>query len=137
MIILKYPPGLSFDLGEISLNSFATDASCLNFENIIVSTGATFNREIKKTCDILIDQIGDSGGWGYGMNSVESMKLGLCCMSEMNAACNKFFKDNPSKLSSKALKRASEMAKPRAGTPHDWEDYEKYLKEINKQSDNN
>tara|TARA_Y100000816_G_scaffold55655_1_gene36170 strand:+ start:1024 stop:1203 length:180 start_codon:yes stop_codon:yes gene_type:complete len=49
----------------------------------------------------------------------------------------KFFKDNPSNLSSKALKRASEMAKPRAGTPHDWEDYEKYLKEINKQSDNN
>ena len=49
----------------------------------------------------------------------------------------KFFRDNPSKLSSKALKRASEMAKPRAGTPHDWEDYEKYLKEINKQSDNN
>ena len=45
---------------------------------------------------------------------------------------SKFFKDNPSKLSSKALKRASEMAKPRAGTPHDWEDYEKYLKEINK-----
>ena len=29
------------------------------------------------------------------------------------------------------------MAKPRAGTPHDWEDYEKYLKEINKQSDSN
>tara|TARA_B100000676_G_C18056965_1_gene835087 strand:- start:793 stop:1887 length:1095 start_codon:yes stop_codon:yes gene_type:complete len=51
--------------------------------------------KIKKTCDILIDQIGDSGGWGYGMNSVESMKLGLCCMSEMNAACNKFFEDHP------------------------------------------
>ena len=34
MIILKYPPGLSFDLGEISSNSFATDASCLNLENI-------------------------------------------------------------------------------------------------------
>jgi len=24
------------------------------------------------------------------------------------------------------------MEKPRAGTPHDWEDYEKYLKEFEK-----
>tara|TARA_B100000963_G_scaffold200498_1_gene174622 strand:+ start:521 stop:700 length:180 start_codon:yes stop_codon:yes gene_type:complete len=47
----------------------------------------------------------------------------------------KFFKNNPSKLSSKAFKRASEMAKPRAGTPHDWEDYKKYLKEMSEQSD--
>ena len=45
---------------------------------------------------------------------------------------SKFFRDNPSKLSSKALKRASEMAKPRAGTPHDWEDYEKYKNEEKK-----
>ena len=50
---------------------------------------------------------------------------------------SKFFKDHPSKLSSKALKRASEMAKPRAGTPHDWEDYEKYLEEMNEKSDQN
>ena len=46
---------------------------------------------IKKTCDILIDQIGDSGGWGYGMNSIEAMALGLCCMTQMNDRCNKFF----------------------------------------------
>ena len=44
----------------------------------------------------------------------------------------KFFKDYPSKLSTKALDRASKMEKPRAGTPHDWEDYEKYLKESKK-----
>ena len=43
------------------------------------------------------------------------------------------FKDNPSKLSTKALERASNMQKPRAGTPHDWEDYEKYLKEFEKE----
>ena len=50
---------------------------------------------------------------------------------------SKFFKDHPSKLSSKALKRGSEMSKPRAGTPHDWEDYEKYLEEMNEKSDQN
>lgn len=48
---------------------------------------------------------------------------------------SKLFKDNPSKLASKALKRASEMAKPRAGTPHDWEDYERYLEELAKKED--
>ncbi len=51
--------------------------------------------KIKKTCDILIDQIGDSGGWGYGMNSVESMALGLCCVTQMNEECNKFFNNHP------------------------------------------
>jgi hypothetical protein len=48
---------------------------------------------------------------------------------------NKILKDNPSKLSTKALDRASKIEKPRAGTPHDWEDYEKYLKEFEKNQD--
>ena len=33
------------------------------------------------------------------------------------------------------VERASKMEKPRAGTPHDWEDYEKYLKEFEKNGD--
>ena len=45
----------------------------------------------------------------------------------------KFFKENPSKLSTKALERASNIQKPRAGTPHDWGDYERYLKEFEKE----
>lgn len=47
----------------------------------------------------------------------------------------RLFKENPSKLSTKALERASNMQKPRTGTPHDWEDYEKYLKEFEKERD--
>lgn len=47
----------------------------------------------------------------------------------------KILKDSPSKLSTKALDRASKIEKPRAGTPHDWEDYEKYLKELEKNSE--
>lgn len=47
-------------------------------------------------------------------------------------AFSKFLKENPSSLSTKALERASNMIKPRAGTPHDWEDYEKYLQEFEK-----
>ena len=50
-------------------------------------------------------------------------------------AFRKLFKENPSKLSTKALERASNMQKPRAGTPHDWEDYNKYLKEFEKELD--
>lgn len=41
----------------------------------------------------------------------------------------KIIKETPSKLSTKALKRANEINKLNAGTPHDWEDYEKYLEE--------
>ena len=47
----------------------------------------------------------------------------------------KLFKESPSKLSTKALERASNMQRPRAGTPHEWEDYEKYLKEFEKELD--
>jgi hypothetical protein len=50
-------------------------------------------------------------------------------------AFEKLFKESPSKLSTKALERASNMQKPRAGTPHDWEDYERYLKEFEKELD--
>ena len=41
----------------------------------------------------------------------------------------KIIKETPSKLSTKALKRASKIKKLNAGTPHDWEDYERYLEE--------
>ena len=51
--------------------------------------------KIKRACDILIDQIGNHGGVGYGMNSVESMAMGLCCMTEMTDACSAFFKGHP------------------------------------------
>ena len=47
----------------------------------------------------------------------------------------KILQDTPSKLSTKALNRASKIEKPRAGTPHDWEYYEKYLKELEKNSE--
>ena len=51
--------------------------------------------KLKSTCDIIIDQIGNYGGWGYGMNSIESMALGLCSMTEMNKECDAFFKGHP------------------------------------------
>ena len=44
----------------------------------------------------------------------------------------KIFKASPGKLATKALERASKIQKPSAGTPHDWEDYERYLYEYKK-----
>ncbi len=51
--------------------------------------------KIKSTCDILIDQVGDKGGWGYGMSSVEAMAMGLCCATQMNQQYQKFIPDHP------------------------------------------
>ena len=39
----------------------------------------------------------------------------------------KIINETPSRLSTKALKRANKIKKLNAGTPHDWEDYERYL----------
>ncbi|MCF7832873.1 MAG: hypothetical protein K9N05_04780 [Candidatus Marinimicrobia bacterium] len=51
--------------------------------------------QIKRRSDIFIDQINDRGGWGYGMNSVESLALGVCTMTEMNEKYCKFIPDHP------------------------------------------
>lgn len=51
--------------------------------------------QMKLKSDIFIDQIGDRGGWGYGMNSVESLAMGVCTATEMNEAYCKFIPDHP------------------------------------------
>ena len=51
--------------------------------------------ERKKKADIFIDQIGDKGGWGYGMNSVESLSMGICTLTEINNTYKSFIPDNP------------------------------------------
>ena len=50
---------------------------------------------------------------------------------EIKKVFRKIIKEAPSKLSTKALKRASKINKLNAGTPHDWEDYERYLDDTN------
>ncbi|MDP6684818.1 MAG: hypothetical protein QGH24_02615 [Candidatus Marinimicrobia bacterium] len=49
----------------------------------------------KKEADIFIDQIGDKGGWGYGMNSVEALSMGICTLTEMNKKYCDFLPDHP------------------------------------------
>tara|TARA_B100001113_G_C21123044_1_gene628312 strand:- start:4756 stop:5844 length:1089 start_codon:yes stop_codon:yes gene_type:complete len=49
----------------------------------------------KANSDIFIDQIGNKGGWGYGMNSIESLSMGICTLTEMNDIYNEFISDHP------------------------------------------
>jgi len=51
--------------------------------------------ERKQKADIFIDQIGDKGGWGYGMNSVESLSMGMCTLTQMNEEYQFFLPDHP------------------------------------------
>ena len=51
--------------------------------------------KIKESCDILIDQIDNKGGWGYGMNSIEGLSMGLCCMTELIPEYEQFIPDHP------------------------------------------
>ena len=48
----------------------------------------------KSNSDIFIDQIGNKGGWGYGMNSIESLSMGICTLTEMNDEYNDFLNLN-------------------------------------------
>ena len=52
-------------------------------------------QSIKQTCDILIDQVHNRGGWGYGMNSVEALAMGLCCVTELVPKYVEFIPDHP------------------------------------------
>ena len=72
----------------------------LELENLIkfdLIEGFPHNVALKKKmeADIFIDQIGDLGGWGYGMNSVESLSMGICTLTEMNSVYNSFIPDHP------------------------------------------
>ena len=51
--------------------------------------------EAKNNCDINIDQISNTGGWGYGMNSIESLSMGICTATNMNTQMKNFLPDHP------------------------------------------
>lgn len=49
----------------------------------------------KQKADIFIDQIGDLGGWGYGMNSVESLSMGICTLNTIQDEMVELLGDHP------------------------------------------
>ena len=46
-------------------------------------------------CDVLIDQLTDLGGFGYGMNSMECLSMGIPCITYINPRYEKFLKVHP------------------------------------------
>ena len=51
--------------------------------------------KIKQSCDIYIDQIHNRGGWGYGMSSIESLSIGLVCLTELVREYQNFIPNHP------------------------------------------
>ncbi len=49
----------------------------------------------KKKCDVLVDQLTDIGGYGYGMNSLECLSMGIPCVTYINPAYEKYIPDHP------------------------------------------
>jgi hypothetical protein len=50
---------------------------------------------IKATCDLAIDQVGNYGGLGYGMNSLETLAMEIPTITEMTPAYEAFVPDHP------------------------------------------
>ena len=51
--------------------------------------------KLKSTCHIAVDQIADTGGWGYGMSSVEYLSLGIPTCTSMVPEMVEFLPDHP------------------------------------------
>lgn len=67
-----------------------------NIEFVLIENESiTETMKIKQSCDILIDQVHNRGGWGYGMNSVEAMSMGLVCVTELIPKYEEFIPDHP------------------------------------------
>jgi len=46
-------------------------------------------------CDILVDQLTDLGGFGYGINSLEALSMGIPCVTYLNPSYESFIPDHP------------------------------------------
>ncbi|MEO0294255.1 MAG: hypothetical protein ABIN61_08575 [candidate division WOR-3 bacterium] len=49
----------------------------------------------EEECDLLVDQLTDFGGFGYGMNSMESLSMGIPSVTYINPQYEKFLKKHP------------------------------------------
>lgn len=51
--------------------------------------------KIKRSCHIAIDQIGNRGGTGYGINSLETLSMGIPTITDMNCGMDDWLPENP------------------------------------------
>jgi hypothetical protein len=50
---------------------------------------------IKAGCDLAVEQVGNRAGTGYGMNSIETLALGIPTLTELTEAYVRFIPDHP------------------------------------------
>lgn len=50
---------------------------------------------LKATCDLAVEQVGNRAGTGYGMNSIETLALGIPTLTELTPAYAEFIADHP------------------------------------------
>jgi hypothetical protein len=51
--------------------------------------------QIKQTCDLAIEQVGNLGGTGYGRNSLETLAMGIPTITEMTPDYSAWLPENP------------------------------------------
>jgi glycosyltransferase involved in cell wall biosynthesis len=51
--------------------------------------------KIKRTCHISVDQIGNRGGTGYGINSLETLSMGIPTVTELAWGMDKWLPESP------------------------------------------
>ena len=49
----------------------------------------------KEKCDVMVDQLTDLGGYGYGMNSMECLAMGIPSITYMNPGYEEYIPDHP------------------------------------------
>lgn len=57
--------------------------------------------EIKRSCHLAIDQIGNRGGTGYGINSLETLSMGIPTITDMNCGMEDWLPENPFMVANK------------------------------------
>ncbi len=67
-----------------------------NFDFVLVeNTPREEVLKIKQSCHIAIDQIGNRGGTGYGINSLETLSMGIPTITAMNCGMDTWLPENP------------------------------------------
>ena len=92
-----HSPTNRFYKGSDDIIEICNDLENDGFIEFVLIEGKTQEEviRIKQSCDIYIDQIHNRGGWGYGMSSIESLSMGLVCLTELVREYQNFIPDHP------------------------------------------
>lgn len=88
----RYLKGTEYLLDAVQNLKKRCDLEFLLMENIPHERVMKLKRE---RCDVLVDQLTDLGGYGYGMNSMEALSMGIPCVTYINEDYERYIPDHP------------------------------------------